>query len=335
MSYCSRCERKFGFSDTKYSSKKYHFLKKFGVPEYIIICGYCYKYLDEGPYGTRLFKEYTDRDYLEYVEKKRDKVCIKNNLYDQLCINNNFYMESRYNPSCKEFDIRYGFLDEDTNLYWDEEPEEDDDEDDYEYEVDGYEDDDEDITFDKNADYIVRDKLYQKSTKAFYLSLIENMRKGYQTSFATDFQNYVTRIGLIISDVASKKISGKQNYIEILNYLCNTILDESYLFDALKTINNAGNAAKHSTDDIVIDISKCVRNFNLLIDKLVKETDIEALNMCHLVLKKNISVNICSICGKMKLKESYRCPKCKKIVCIECYDKTKKMCTDCAGDEQV
>lgn len=263
-------------------------------------------------------------------------------VYDDICSNCNAYlqnyidrddvdsdfqanesdgMSSRFNPKCKDFDTEHNFVNPRNMEFYDE---------------DGFED----ISFSDNADVILLKGLFSKSTCALYKSLIESVNNSYQTRFASDFQNYVTRLGLIINKtVENKNFYGKNHYQELLKYICKDILDNDYLYKNLLKINSHANDVKHSTKDITVDIKDYLIYYNSMIDKLKEISGCKAFEKCHIYYKKSNLNNqtqkksqkeiICHCCGRVNPKEYYRCPKCKKLTCDKCYSRKERMCEDC------
>lgn len=207
------------------------------------------------------------------------------------------------------------------------------DDDDWEYDDD---DEEECLTFVDNADELVRELLCQKSTKAFYKGLLDSMNNSRETFFATSFQNYVTRLGLIVHEVASKKFSGAKtkhcNYVEVLRYICKDILEDDSLYKKLEKLNKPANDAKHSTKNVRIDINKFVTYFNDMIDNLVSVSGCKAFGICHLYVRQNKNIErkiICHCCGLVNLAQYHQCPECKKYVCVDCFDRKRRMCAEC------
>lgn len=321
--YCDRCGEKQGLFYSKYNSKDFSFFKEHNIPDYINLCSNCFNYLDFSKYRRDEIDDWYLKGYLSLSRS------------------------SRYNHSSKIFDIKYQLLDEDTNLYWDENNDSDDEdydyadesEDDYEDYENKYDENDSPL-FSDNADVILQKELFSKSTCAAYKSLIESVNNSYQTRFASDFQTYVTRLGLIINKIVeNKNFYGKNHYPELLKYICKDILDNDYLYKNLIKINSHANGVKHSIKDINIDIKDFLIYYNSMIDKLKELSGCKSFEKCHICHKKTNSNNqtrrktqkevVCHCCGRVNPKEYYRCPKCKKITCDKCYNREKRMCEDC------
>lgn len=61
------------------------------------------------------------------------------------------------------------------------------------------------IMINANANQVIANELHEKSTAAYFKSLITDVNNRYETRFATDMQIYVTRLGII----ASKAVTGR------------------------------------------------------------------------------------------------------------------------------
>lgn len=341
--YCDRCGEKLNsFTTGKYNSKDFDCMEEHSIPPRVNICGCCFHYLFDSTACKRLFDE--DRYYLEEPDGEFHKV-------------SRFYKKSR------EFDIKYKLLNSETNIYWDEDFDdviedskhinvmagkfitEDDgyeyeDEESSEDEFDEYgtddnendKDEEEMLIFNDDANQQILNALHEKSTTAWYKSLKEDAENSYETTFSASFQNFVTRLGLIINDVSNRKFYGKSHYAEILEYICKTIIDDDFIYKNLIKLNTKANASKHSKKNIDVDIDKTLTDYNSLIDKLISVSNCEAFEICHVYKNITKSDVECSCCGRIKPKKYYRCKMCKRIVCDECFNKEKKMCCECANN---
>ena len=323
--YCDRCgTKKSSISCAKCNSKNTSAMEEKNIPNIINICGSCEYYLF--PYQKHLYERLKiDSNYLKHPD------------YD-------FYKESRFHPKSREFDIEYEFLNSDTNLYWDEDYydvidfiscyEELQDKFYNEYEDDDYEEviksDTINLQFVEKANLIIQNSLHEKSTTAFYESLKEAVENSYETTFTTNIQNFVTRLGLIINDVVNIKFHGEKHYIEILDYLCHQIIDDDYIYQKLSMLNKQANAAKHTKRNIYVDINSNLTIFNSMIDKLIEVSGCNAFEICHVYKLNNIQEIECSCCGRINPEKYYRCKGCKKIVCIDCFNQEKRLCIECS-----
>lgn len=175
--YCHRCgEKCSSFSDAKYNSKDNDDLAEHSIPTYINICGACHSYLFDRYFNWRKFRD-------EHA--------------DELL---------RFNEKCKEFDVRYDLLNEETNLYWDEEIENAEyDDEDYAYQDEFVEDS---LIFDDDANEKINNALHDEGNTAWYESLKEDAINSHKTTFTTSLQNFVTRLGLIISELQIESFMG-------------------------------------------------------------------------------------------------------------------------------
>ncbi len=168
----------------------------------------------------------------------------------------------------------------------DDEYDDEDDDDEYDDEDDGENDSDLLVVVD-NAESLIKNRLREKTTKACYESLKEDVNRRYESSFSTSFQNYITRLALLLDEVVNKDMSSTHNYIAAINYICITILEDPNLYKNLKKINVAGNSVKHSTGNVSVDISSFMSYFNVMIDSIISKTGIQSFRICHIyVIKK-------------------------------------------------
>ena len=127
------------------------------------------------------------------------------------------------------------------------------------------------MNFVKNANQIISKELHEKSTAAYYKSLVDAVNNKYQTKFVSDMQIYVTRIGIIVSSVVEGRHITYNTYLGSIDYLCNAVLKNKNLYSILRAIeiNTEGNLGKHSIKNISADIEECVRQYNRLIKGLI------------------------------------------------------------------
>lgn len=228
---------------------------------------------------------------------------------------------SRFSPLCREFDIRYGLLNAKTNRYWDEKPPKtaenrsqnranrDDSNrrrqngnfsqanNQQRHNSQNYSRANQNQSPRRqNNDYgnpfypdanekLANSELFQVSTHEIYEDLKQDAMKGREAPFAHNFQAYIVRLGLNISNVSKKKFNDKHYYPNILGYICNTILHDSYIFNELKEINPPGNLIKHDIDNITANINQKLTHYNSMIDKLVAISGCQVLDKCHIYVK--------------------------------------------------
>lgn len=125
---------------------------------------------------------------------------------------------SRYSPLCREFDIKYGLLDESTKLYWDEKPVRlvrsfsQENRQRRQNQWNGnHQNQNLGNLFHKNANELIRSgSLFRQSGTAAYEMVKTAAMKGSQPDFVSSFQAYIVHLGLAISDVCTKKFHGKK-----------------------------------------------------------------------------------------------------------------------------
>ena len=325
MPYCARCGNRIRSDDQiKFSSRYSELLSKYSVPEFEIICGSCWYYY------INYFKDKGYKDHRDYIDSlwKDGNQCGR---------------ASRLNPRCREFDEKYGFINSKTGLFFENSFDEDEEDSCIDYQIEHYGSSSgiskEELRFNyfgNELKTIFDTELRQKSTMACYESLKEDVINSYETSFATSLQNYITRLGLIFSKEASLKFNGKNHYVEVLAYLCITILDDFDLYIQLVQINQFANQAKHSTKNINLNINKYLAIYNYMIEKLnyilgykTNSENKGPFEICHIYNRNTLSEVVCTCCGRINPEKYYRCPECKEIVCEDCYDKQEKMCDNC------
>ncbi len=238
----------------------------------------------------------------------------------------------RDNENSRNFDIYFNLLDANTNLYWDEHDSIIYDQlqasNDYEPKIKKT------LEFRDNSNKIISENLHEKSTTAWYESLKEDAINSYETRFVASMQNFVTRLGLIISEVSNIKFKGKRHYPEILTYICKQIIEDNSIYKKLITINKPANNSKHSKKNVEINIDEILTSYNLMLDELIAVSNCDAFEICHIYKQKSFSKDVCSICGRIKPEKAYLCKNCQKFICDECFDKEKKICCNCANSTQ-
>ena len=142
------------------------------------------------------------------------------------------------------------------------------------------------ISLKPNANATVNKLCYSDSVIAFYYSVCEDYANEYVQPFVTNMQTLITKVGIIMSNVATKKVNISYCY-QSINFLCKTVLNKPELgkkFDQLG-INSKGNKGKHSLENNKIDLNKAVQVFNELINSIVNKYNLPALKAL-LVVKK-------------------------------------------------
>jgi len=146
-----------------------------------------------------------------------------------------------------------------------------------------FEDGFDDIIFSENADIILKEEFYSKSTCTAYQSLIESVSNNYQKRFVSDLQTYITRLGFIINKIAiNKKFYGENNYSETLKYICKDILSNDYLYDNLIKIYDYVDDVKHSIKNINVNIKDFLLYYNSMIDSRIEFSSCKSFSMCYI-----------------------------------------------------
>ena len=140
------------------------------------------------------------------------------------------------------------------------------------------------MKFTKNIDGRLSDEINNKSTKAFYDSVVNAIETDNVSVFATQLQIYITRIGLIVSECSLEKKMGKGYMLGAIEYLCIDVCHNRPLWHYLQAIdvNYQGNIGKHTLKDIDINIGECIGQYNKLINELIKQTGSKVLDNCKL-----------------------------------------------------
>ena len=102
---CDRCGAEYEAKETDRTDANIEdeeFLTEHTIPKNIHFCTYCYNYL--------ILQSWSSCKYQRSVSDIS---------YKQGHIGD-YAQASRHNPKCREFDIKYGFLNPETNRYWDE-----------------------------------------------------------------------------------------------------------------------------------------------------------------------------------------------------------------------
>ena len=141
------------------------------------------------------------------------------------------------------------------------------------------------MDFAKDANKTIAQELNEKSNVAYFKALCESVSKKYETLFASNMQTYITRIGIMVSNVSVNYEIRYNTYLGAIDFLCNDVLKNKTLYNMLRAIgiNDEGNNGKHSIKNINADIDECVRQYNRLIKGLV-DIGLSAFSRCYLKL---------------------------------------------------
>lgn len=148
----------------------------------------------------------------------------------------------------------------------------------------------------KNFNDVINKELSAKSNVAFKKNLEVNITNGYQTVFSTSFQSYFVRVALILSDcLVEPKYKGSKTYLGATEYICKKVLKNSQwyqIFRKIIDVNDNANKAKHTKENIDIDINFTVKQYNNLIKEISDKTGMAAFKKFSLSGKNNQQNNI-------------------------------------------
>lgn len=204
-----------------------------------------------------------------------------------------------------------------------------------------------------NADNILLTKLQNNSVQADFEALKDNVNNGYVTQYVKNMQSYICKIALIISELCEDiKVKSKYSdsdgtyYPNALDFLCDEVIQNPKIKEALTSINEQANAAKHTTKTINKKwIESTLPAYNELIDELIDHTKLENFKICRI---RNIShkskeemipkPSMCNVCKKVfsfsQENSIYECSNCNLYVCEDCYSKQVLKCNRCFQQEQ-
>lgn len=145
------------------------------------------------------------------------------------------------------------------------------------------------MKFNSKSNSIVKKYLKQGNVQSPKRQIRNALQQKDVYLFGTQMQILFTKVGLILSECSEEKKLESGNSHDSLQYICNDVLEEPKLLDdILKTgINRAGNESKHELTDYRIDAWKCLKMYNVMIEKTVKKTRIRAFK--GMMIKKEVS----------------------------------------------
>ena len=123
--------------------------------------------------------------------------------------------------------------------------------------------------------------------KEMHSAIREDAIRGHKTTFVTNLQNLITKVGLIISEVSLTDRMQEGTFIGSINYLCNVVLKQQSLYNHLRAsdINVNANRGKHTLESYTdVDIDECLHQYNRLIDALYRELKVEAIAQMNILL---------------------------------------------------
>ena len=164
----------------------------------------------------------------------------------------------------------------------------------------------------KNANERIKETIAQREVIDYYKAVkreyneFSSIRRNAKskkevrpsTTFISNIQILLTKIALAVSEVAvsvkcrgAKKGDKGTNYGIAIAYLCKGVLHDNQLYNDFKDadINRQGNAAKHTKGKVWFNIDTCVAKYNVLINRLVKQLKLFALNDIRITLNPSKS----------------------------------------------
>lgn len=145
-----------------------------------------------------------------------------------------------------------------------------------------------------NADQKLHQLIYEKSARAYYLSVCEHYAKNHITCFTSDMQILITKLGIMISEISTTKQSICYCHTS-LRFLCDTVLDNPALKNTFEDIgiNQKGNEAKHRiAKQTNIDMQRCVTAYNNLVNRISDKYGLKSLKA--MVVRKATTGNSAS-----------------------------------------
>ena len=138
-----------------------------------------------------------------------------------------------------------------------------------------------------NADAKVKNQVLSKSTQDHYMSACESYAIDRLSTFISEMQILVTRLGNIVASVDANRSVSASYYKQSLQYLCVTVLDKPDFMNTFEDINLniKGNQEKHfNPKEANIDMLRCVGAFNNLVNRTAEIYGLRSLK-CLVVRK--------------------------------------------------
>ena len=139
----------------------------------------------------------------------------------------------------------------------------------------------------QNADAKVKSQVLSKSTQDHYVTVCEHYALGRLSSFISEMQLLVTRLGNVVASVDVNRSSKGSCCMESIHYLCVNVLDNPKQMKTFQDIhlNLKGNREKHfNPEETNIDMLRCVTAFNSLITRIADIYGLRSLE-CLIVRK--------------------------------------------------
>ena len=140
------------------------------------------------------------------------------------------------------------------------------------------------MNFISNANDKAKQLLAEKATTEIFEAVVDAVKKGTEVVFATNFQNYVTRLGIILSNCITDIRMETNTYLGSIDYICEKVLGSSQMRKLMRAIevNELGNYGKHSLHNIRISIDECLHQYNNMVRAIIQTTGLDAFNICYI-----------------------------------------------------
>ena len=140
----------------------------------------------------------------------------------------------------------------------------------------------EDFVLSGDANRCIEQQLREKSTVEIYKNVIRAVNDKQETSFVMNMQAYITRMGVLISKQSLTTRMTDNTYTAAVDFL-GDVLHNNSLKNMLKAteVNELGNIAKHSVENVEADIKECLHQYNRLVKDIVDKLALTAFRICY------------------------------------------------------
>ena len=140
----------------------------------------------------------------------------------------------------------------------------------------------------KGANEKARELLSAKITVEFYDSMVESAINKKEAVFSTAFQNYVTRLGLILAQCVEGGELSANTYLGSIDFICVQVIGSTQRKKLMKAIevNDLANFGKHSLNSASISIEECIHQLNGMVRSLIEATGLDAFSVAYVDLNK-------------------------------------------------
>ena len=140
----------------------------------------------------------------------------------------------------------------------------------------------------KGANEKARELLAAKITVEFYDSMVESAINKKEAVFSTAFQNYVTRLGLILAQCVEGGELSANTYLGSIDFICVQVIGSTQRKKLMKAIevNDLANFGKHSLNSASISIEECIHQLNGMVRSLIEATGLDAFSVAYVDLEK-------------------------------------------------